>query len=219
MSRWIDTIRRFLRESCGAAMVEFTIVIFALILVTGTVVDGGFAFFQWNAATKALQQGARLAAVSSPVSSDLASLSGLEGGALPGDPFPSFVRVCNGAAQSCSNGGTYSAAAMDTLVWGRGDLACGTVAAGQLAGMCDVFWRVGQENVIVTYRESGMGFAGRPGGPVPTITLELTGLTFSPPFLGSVLGIGPIAMPPMRTSVTGEDLSTTVASPAGGPGT
>ena len=81
--------------------------------------------------------------------------------------------------------------------------------ANQLAGMCDIFWRIAPQNVIVTYSHTGLGFAGRPGGPVPTIVMELTGLTFSLPFLNNVMGLAPITMPPMRTTATGEDLSTT----------
>jgi Flp pilus assembly protein TadG len=202
------TVRAFLRETAGAALIEFTIVGFALLLLTGGIIDFGVALFQWNAATKALQQGVRLASVSDPISSDLKTMTGMEGGAAAGDPFPAFTRVCSGMSASCSNGGTYSSAAMQSLVYGRGEAACGTVASGQLAGMCDVFWRITPANVAVTYQHTGLGFAGRPGGPVPTITLQLTGLTFSLPFLNGLLGPGPITMPAMRTSATGEDLST-----------
>jgi hypothetical protein len=196
------------RSGAGASMVEFSILAFPLFLVTGGLIDFSLALYQWNAASKALQQGARLASVSDPVSSDLKTLTGLEGGAVPGDPFPNFVRVCAGATQSCSDG-TYSTAAMNTLVYGRGQNTCGSLGADQYAGMCDIFWRIQPQNVIVTYRQTGLGFAGRPGGPVPTITVELTGLTFDLLFVGSMLGVGPITMPPMRTTATGEDMSTT----------
>jgi Flp pilus assembly protein TadG len=202
-------VRCFLRDAAGAALIEFTIIALALLLITGGIIDLSVAFFQWNAATKALQQGVRLASVSDPVSSDLKTMTGMEGGASAGDPFPAFTRVCSGASGSCSNGGIYSVAAMRTLVYGRGETACGTVLTSQLAGMCDVFWRIAPTNVIVSYQHTGLGFAGRPGGPVPTITVELTGLTFALPFLNGVLGLSPITMPPMRTSATGEDLSTT----------
>ena len=200
-------LRKLARSATGASMIEFAILAFLFFALTGGLLDFSLAFYQWNAASKALQQGARLASVSDPVSSDLGTLTGLEGGAAPGDPFPDFVRVCSGASQSC-NGGTYNAAAMNTLVYGRGQTTCGTLGADQYAGMCDIFWRIQPQNVVITYRQTGLGFAGRPGGPVPTITVELTGLTFSLPFLGSLLG-GPITMPPMRTTATGEDMSTT----------
>jgi TadE-like protein len=202
-------LKRFVllaQDTSGAAMIEFATVAFLFFVLTGGLVDFALAIYQWNSASKAVQLGARLAAVSNPVSSDLKTLTGLEGGALPGDPFPAFVRVCSGASQSCS-GGTYDGAAMDTLVYGRGQANCGTIGADQFAGMCDVFSRIQPQNVIVTYRQTGLGFAGRPGGPVPTITVELTGLTFNFVFLSSLLG--PITMPAMKTTATGEDLSTT----------
>lgn len=208
MNRQLSARTRFLSETTGASMVEFAIIAFLLFTLTGGIIDFGVALFQWNAATKAMQQGVRLAAVSNPVSSDLKTMTGTEGGALAGTPFPAFTRVCSGTSRSCS-GGTYDEVAMRTLVYGRGETTCGTVAASQLAGMCDVFWRITPANVTITYTETGLGFAGRPGGPVPTITMQLTGLTFSLPFLGGLMGLGPITMPPMRTSATGEDLSTT----------
>ena len=100
-------------------------------MLTGGILDFGVALFQWNSATKAMQQGVRLASVSNPVSSDLKTMTGMEGGPLPGDPFPSFMRVCSGASASCS-GGSYDAAAMQTIVYGRGETTCGSVAAAQL---------------------------------------------------------------------------------------
>ena len=99
---------------------------------------------------------------------------------------------------------------MNTLVYGRGQTTCGTIGADRYPAMCDVFPRIRPENVIVTYRHTGLGFAGRPGGPVPTITVELTGLTYNYSFLAGLLGLGPVTMPPMRTTATGEDLATTV---------
>ena len=196
-----------LRDTLGAAMIEFAIIGFLLFVLTGGLVDFAFAMYQWNSASKAVQLGARLAAVSDPVSSDLKTLTGLDGGALPGDAFPAFERICSGANQSCSGGGSYDGGAMDTLVFGRGQTSCGTVGADQFAGMCDILNSIQTQNVIVTYRQTGLGFAGRPGGPVPTITVELTGLNFNFVFLNSLLG--PITMPAMKTTATGEDLSTT----------
>lgn len=204
----LKRLERIARDSSGAAMVEFTVIVFLLLALTGGMVDFSYALYQWNSAAKAVQLGARLASVSNPVSSDLKTLTGLGGGALPGDPFPAFERVCSGATQTCSNAGTYDADAMNTLVYGRGDASCGMIGEDQFPGMCDVFGRIRPENVVVSYRNTGLGFAGRPGGPVPTITIELTGLTFNFVFL-KLLGFGQMTMPPMRTTATGEDMSTT----------
>jgi len=48
--------------------------------------------------------------------------------------------------------------------------------------------------------------ARRPGGPVPTIIVSLTGLTFN---FGSLnFGLNGIGIPPFNTSTFGEDLKT-----------
>lgn len=204
-------LTRLGRDQSGAAMVEFTIVVFFFLVLTGGVVEFALGWYQWNSASKALQQGVRLASVSDPVASDLTNMTGLEGSAVPGDPMPSFLRVCNGKDQTCTNGGTYSASAMNTIVYGRGQNTCGTIGPDGFAGMCDIFDRIQPQNVIITYRHTGLGFAGRPGGPVPTITIELTGLTYNYAFLSGLLGFGPVTLPPMRTTAIGEDLATTTS--------
>ena len=202
-------LTRLGRDQSGAAMVEFTIVVFFFLVLTGGVVEFALGWYQWNSASKALQQGVRLASVSDPVASDLTNMTGLEGSAIPGDPMPSFLRVCNGATQTCTNGGTYSASAMNTIVYGRGQNTCGTIGPDGFAGMCDIFDRIQPQNVIITYQHTGgLGLAGFPGGAVPTITIELIDLEYNYAFLSGLLGLGPIALPPMRTTATGEDLAT-----------
>jgi Flp pilus assembly protein TadG len=202
-------IRALAAARDGAVMVEFTIIAALLLTVTCGMVDFSLALYQWNAASKATELGGRLAAVSDPVSSDLSTLTGLSSGVNPGDSMPYFKRVCSGSSQSCSSGGTYSAAAMNTIVYGRGKTGCGTVASGQLTAMCDVYPGLTTSNVTITYEQTGLGFAGKPGGPTPTVTVEVTGLTFDFVFLNGLLGITPMNMPTMRSTITGEDLSTT----------
>jgi hypothetical protein len=201
-------LRHFGRDLRGASMVEFSIIAFLLLVLIGGLVDFLIGYYQWNSASKALQQGVRLASVSDPVDSSLKNWDGLDvSGTVPGGPFPIFTRVCSGASQSCS-GGTYSSVAMNTIVYGRGQNACGAIGADKTPAICDVFRRVQPANIIITYQQTGLGFAGRPGGPVPTVTVELTGLTFDFVFLNGLMGFAPINMPSMKTTATGEDLST-----------
>src|SRR5262245_43848606 len=190
-------------------MVEFSLIAFLLFVVTGGLVDFGFGLYQWNSATKALQLGARLASISDPVDSTLKDWDGLNvSGTVAGGKFPAFTRVCEGAKGVNASCPGYSSDAMNTIVYGRGQNTCGVVAADRTPAMCDIFSRVQPTNVIITYQQTGLGFAGRPGGPVPTITVELTGLTFAFVFLNGLLGFAPIPLPPMKTTVTGEDMST-----------
>ena len=190
-------------------MLEFTLVIGVLLMVTLGVVEFSYAFYQWNAASKAVQLGARLAAVSDPVDSSLLDITGLEGGLIPGVPLtpePYFDRECSGATLTCTNGGNYDASAMDILVNGRNNDYQTTEPQG-LPGMRTIFWRIRPENVVVRYAHTGLGFAGRPDGPVPTISIELIGLNFEFILLGGLMGFGAIQIPAMHTTITGEDLS------------
>ena len=96
-------------------------------------IDFLFAFYEWNAATKAVQVGARIAAVSNPVASNLNALSAavVSASLRPGSAMPSFTVTCDGGTATCSCEGTcigvagYNAAAMNTIVYGRGSTACG----------------------------------------------------------------------------------------------
>jgi hypothetical protein len=63
--------------------------------------------------------------------------------------------------------------------------------------------------VVVVYAQTGLGFAGRPGGPVPTITLSLHHLPFQFFFLSGLMGFNNVQIPALTTSITGEDMSST----------
>jgi len=60
--------------------------------------------------------------------------------------------------------------------------------------------------VVIVYTQTGLGFAGRPGGPAPTITLSLKDIPLQTFFVSGLLGFKP-KIPPLTTSVTAEDLS------------
>ena len=64
--------RSFASDENGTTMVEMAIVASLLFTVVLGFVDFGYAFYQWNAANKAVQVGARLARISDPVASGLA---------------------------------------------------------------------------------------------------------------------------------------------------
>src|SRR2546422_4126289 len=127
MSAMTQRVRSFAAAADGAVMVEFSIIATLLLTVTCGIVDFSLALYQWNAASKAVELGARLAAVSDPIAADITGMSGVGGGVNPGDAMPYFKRVCSGSTQSCSNGGTYSAGAMNRLIYGRGKPGGGSV--------------------------------------------------------------------------------------------
>jgi hypothetical protein len=194
------------QDERGTTTIEFTLVALMFFTFTFGMVEFSYMFWQYNSASKAVQVGARLAAVSDPVWTDLTSLTDDSG--TPGGPWTlDYEIVCSGEDEECDgDDGTYDAAALERLVEGR-DGVCGDVGDDRDPGMCDIFDRVTPENVIVTYSNTGLGFAGRPGGPVPTITVQLTGLTFEFVGLGDLLGLDAFTMPDFLVTMTGEDLS------------
>ena len=112
--------------------------------------------------------------------------------------------TCNGACLSVNG---YNAAAMDTIVFGRGSSSCSDAANFYEAGMCDIFHRIKPANLIITYAQTGLGFAGRPGGPVPTITVAVKNLSFQFIFLSALRGFRDLPIPALTSSITAEDLS------------
>ncbi len=220
MMRRLPTL---LRDERGTTTIEFTIVAVLFFTLTFGIVEFGFLFWQYNSAAKAAQVGARLAAVSNPVWAGLPTLT--DDGGSPGGVWQTdyAVECSSSGSGTCVSVGTdavddleYDGDAMNCLVFGQepGAASCRTTcddtATGPEQGMCNLHRRIATDpdaDVIVTYAHTGMGFSGRPGGPVPTITLQLTGLTFEFFALASLMGFEEIAMPDFKVTMTGEDLS------------
>jgi hypothetical protein len=209
-------LTHFLHDQRGAVMVEVTIMLLlTLVLVLGAI-DFLLLFYQWNAAAKAVQIGARLAAVSDPVASGLNDLSRavVNVSVPPGAAMPKFIVTCDGRTATCTCNNvracrgitSYDRAAMNTIVFGRGNSSCSAKSAGQV-GMCGIFPRITPANVKIVYAQTGLGYAGRPGGPMPTITVSIQNLPFQFYFLGGLMGFRNLQIPASTTSITAEDLS------------
>ncbi len=208
-------IQRLHGDQTGTTMIEFSIVMLLFFMLTFGLVEFGYMLWQYNSAAKAAQLGARLAAVSNPVWQDLPTIT--DDGA-PGSAWTTNYNVtCSGANSSCSGtspGGTnYDATAMQCLVFGRSqssppcDTVCSEAGIDGENGICDRYSRIAPANVSITYSHTNLGFSGRPGGPVPTITLRLTGLQFNFVALGVLAGLQTVTMPDFVVTMTGEDLS------------
>lgn len=203
--------RRFWREDDGISMVEGLIVFPLVLLMFAAFFEFGFAVHQWNQTVKALQLGARLAAVSDPLLSDedAAAFTADLGGIVVADPVPATVVTvsCGGdSANACETD------PLNRLVYGSDD-ACTSNVGNSLPGMCDFNDRIRPSHVEVTYYRAGLGYVGRIDGPVLTISLQLKNLTFDLPLVGALLGFGAMTIPAHAVTVTGEDLaSCTTAS-------
>ncbi len=219
-------LHQFHRHEDGTTIIEFTIAMMTFFAVVFGVVEFTYSYYQWSAASKAVQVGARIAAVSNPITPGLRTWTGVGGGIIPGDPMPAFDVTCqmSGAAVSCTGSpanvtATPSTAAFRDIVFGRGNVACVEPSPSpRQTGMCNVFSRITLNNVFVRYQNTGLGYAGRPGGTVPTITVGLRSapndpgrLTFSFIFIGGLMNFAPVTLPSFSTTVTGEDLN--VAAP------
>src|SRR5215217_334657 len=103
-------IRRLWVDEAGGALVEATVLIPILFVFLLGSVDFLYAFYQWTAATKAMQLGARLAAVSDPVATGLTGTTNIAKSAVngttvfTGDPMPDFQVTCASGACSCTRG-------------------------------------------------------------------------------------------------------------------
>jgi TadE-like protein len=225
---------RFARNQDGGVFVEVTMMLLIVFTFVLGSIDFLFFFYQWNAASKAVQLGARIAAVSDPVAPGLNGLPGAlvdAGTCIPGDPMPSFTVTCDGHAAQCTcTAGTctgvsgYSAAAMRKIVYGRNNSgSCNTAGGVYFAGMCNMFPGLTPDNVKVIYTSDGnanggMGYCGRPDGPVPTVQVSLQNRNFTFYFLGGLMGFGQRLIDPSATSpttVTGEALSSCAQNLAG----
>src|SRR5207253_3094914 len=109
--RMVTRPQRQAAAESGAAMVEMTIVIPILLTLVLGFVDLGFAFYQWNAANKAVQIGARLAEVSSPVATGLTLEGAIPadttqvGNAVPANTYDYLCSSTAGGTVSCSCAG------------------------------------------------------------------------------------------------------------------
>ena len=210
-------IFRLARDRNGAVLVEVAVMMTIMFIFLLGSIEFLFAFYEWNLAAKAVQVGTRIAATSDPVAAGLRDLSTTVAGniAVPGEAMPNFVVTCDGntasctcnPAQVCRRGLVFSAEAMNTIIFGRGSSSCFDATSIYDAGMCDIFPRITAANVVIVYAQTGLGFAGRPGGPVPTITMSLQHLPFQFIFLSGLMGFNNIEIPALTTSITGEDLS------------
>ncbi|WP_245438140.1 TadE/TadG family type IV pilus assembly protein [Mesorhizobium sp. WSM4312] len=202
----------FSSDQSGATMVETTIVMPLLLILLLGFVDFGYAFYQWNAANKAVQMGARLAQISTPVASGLTleaktpSDATLVGTAVPANTYNYICTATTAGVVSCVCGTgstcqslTASQASFDFIYTG---------SVGR-AGMQKFLPNLKKSEVRIQYQASGLGYWTRPNGPVPTITVSIVGHPFQFFFLGGLLGFGNITMPSMLSTVTGEDLKST----------
>lgn len=193
----------WLSDQRGGATVETAIIAPFLFTCVIGLFDLGVYLFRWNQAVEATRIGARLAAVSDPVSSDLSTMTGLETGVSAGQPVGAYARVCAGAA--CT-GGTYSAAAFSRIFHGADSTACGDAQNKERVGMCDAFTNLTAAQVTIRYGESGADTAGSVGALRPLISVQIAGAPSGAAILGQMFPGAFATLPTAATTVVAEDM-------------
>ncbi len=199
---------RFLRQETGVTMIEALLTIPLVFLLMAGMIEVGTMMYQFSQTAKAMQVGARMAAVSSPAVSDMTWLTEDYPEDSDGTPVPAAFRevTCGPGAAGCD---------ADALarIYDGGDGLCG--ATGDLSGICDVAPFISADNLVITYRRTGLGYVGRPRGPVVTVSVQVDGLNFDffilddliRFFLPSSTFASSFEIPAQRVSMTSEDLS------------
>ncbi|MBT8474400.1 MAG: pilus assembly protein [Alphaproteobacteria bacterium] len=205
-------IRRLAREEDGLSLTEALLTLPVVLIVISAFVEFGFGLFQWSQTVKSLQLGARLAAVSDPVT-DVSSLAADLSGGLPGDPAPGFDETdivrCGGSGPACSETEAFNRLFYGSRI-GTELYECDSNYGTRAPGICDFNPTLEPENIVITYARSGLGYTDRPGpasGLVMTITLETENHTFDLPLLGALLGVNTFEIPALPVTVTSEDLT------------
>ena len=190
----------FLADNSGAVMVEFALLALTMILLTFAIIDLSMVFWQEHRIEKAMHLGARIAVVSDPVAVELVDFdcktAAIEFGTSCSDPAAATMPtiVCDGASQTCTNGFTYSSAAMDTVV----------------VRMQQIYPLIQAQNLVIQYDDTGLGFAGR-ATPIPSVTITAVNMIANLLIMNSLLGFAPFDMGTFTTTLTGEDLGTVTA--------
>ena len=186
----------------GSSAAEFALVLPLLLLLLFGIIDGGRFMWAYNQSEKATQVGARVAVVTNVLSPGLASESYVgktvagvtlsQGDVIPGSALGEIACTsggCSCTATPCpSSLGTLDSTTFDLIVQRMKYMKPDLQSA----------------NVTVTYRGSGLGFAGDPNGMeiAPMVTVTITGLSFRPL---TTLMFATFTMPDLSATLTAED--------------
>ena len=180
----------------GISLTEGPIVFPIMVIVITAIIEFSYGMYQWNQASKTVQLAARKAAVSCPLASNFNTVFAFDealGGELI-NASPTTIAQCGPNHNNCELD------RLDRLVDG--------VSGSNWPGTKTYFNQPNfdRDNVVVIYEQSGLGYHGRPEGPVASLRVELQNLTFELPIIGTMLGLGTINVPGFPVTVSSEDL-------------
>lgn len=195
-------LRPLLRDEAGTAA-EFALVLPVALLFLFGIIDGGRFVWEVNQAEKATQMGARFAVVTDMVAADLGAWSFAEdGGIVQGTVVQpdDFVRI---TCRSADGAVTCECPAGAPCDFGE---TADPLAFGRIVDrMQAIMPTITDDNVVVSYSWSGLGFSGDPNGPdvAPLTTVSLEDMTFAP--LTLIAFGATVGLPGAHYSLTLED--------------
>ena len=202
------TLRKLWLCRRAASAAEFSLVLPLLLLLLFLTVDAGRYLWEVNQAEKATQMGARLAVVTTPVSTGLINADFVSADVPAGELIPASAigkLECSRTSCTCTDCGVTVGSTVDTA---RFDAIVTRMQA--------MYPNIVASKVLVTYRGSGFGFAGdAPGGGAetmeisPLVTVSLTDMTFSP--ISTFMQLD-VPMPTAATTLPSEDASGSVSN-------
>lgn len=207
----------FWRNESGVTLVEGIIVFPLIVFVFSAFVEFGYAVHQWNLMVKATQVAARALAVLDPASpafyttgtnTDVPPPSpGEVGNSVPAGQYGPWT--CGyGTGTPCETG------KLNLVMYGNTQAtSCNPVGTVLSSGtvkpaICHFNPNIKENNLKISYSLTGLGYYGRPGGPVLTITVEIMNVKFNLPVMGAFLGLNTITIPSLPVTITSEDLKT-----------
>jgi Flp pilus assembly protein TadG len=168
-------LRRLLRDREGGALVEFGLILPALLLVSFGAIEFTITMFDYHRLGEAARRGARQAIISAPV----AKLETLQAAGT--------ITCTKKSSLSCGSATmqTSASANFNAILSAVQEIAPGVAAA----------------NVTISYSWSGIGDLSTPGGIKPVVTVELADVTHQFTLLSIVPALDGIVLPSFSTSV------------------
>ena len=153
------TIKRFLTAKDGAATLEYVILFLPLVAMVFTCFQIALAYHFALTSQKAVENGARIAAVRSPVANDLPTINVAQSGAETGDR-------CALPGSCVDPGGPWVCTFADL------DASCDREAFDDVfQEVAALAYLLSPEDLEVTYRYADLGFANGPFVPIVEVTI------------------------------------------------
>ena len=198
--------RRLIRADTGSTAAEFGMVVPLLIIFLLGTIDVGRFLWTYNRVGKAVQMGTRYAVATDMIPAGLAGYNFATtgtGAILQGNPVPTSAF---GGATCQSVSGTVTCTCYTGATCPDLGTANATAFNNVVARMQQFYPGLTANNVVITYDNVGLGYAGDPNGSdvVPLVTVKVTGLTFAP-MLFSFFQNATVSLPAFSSALTMED--------------